>query len=138
VLVVVLAVVLVVVLVVVVVVALAVVLLVVVVVVVVLVVVILVVVLLLLLVAVVVVVVVLSYIFSFKLIFKSNIIFCENTGWPLTKQDLFDQKAAYKGKEAILGAFEKLRKAATSFVMPVCPPARNSAPTLLIFMKFYI
>jgi len=39
----------------------------------------------------------------------------------------------------LLGAFEKLWKAASSFVMSACPSARNnSAPTERIFLKFGI
>jgi hypothetical protein len=39
----------------------------------------------------------------------------------------------------LLGAFEKLWKAASNFVMSVCPSARNkSAPTERIFLKFGI
>ena len=52
-----------------------------------------------------------------------------------------------KEKEALLGAFEKLRKATFSFVMSVCPsvhlsirpsPWNNSSPTGRYFMKFNI
>jgi hypothetical protein len=40
-------------------------------------------------------------------------------------------------KKRFLGAFAKLRKAAISFVMSVCPSAWNNAPpTGRIFMKF--
>jgi hypothetical protein len=48
-----------------------------------------------------------------------------------------------KGREelGLLGAFAKLRKAAVSFVMSVCPSVRmsawiNSAPTGRMFVKF--
>jgi len=52
-----------------------------------------------------------------------------------------------KGKEALLGAFEKLRKATVSFVMSVCPPVHlsicpfpwnNSSPTGRNYVKFDI
>jgi hypothetical protein len=51
------------------------------------------------------------------------------------------------GKEAFLGAFEKLRKVTVSFVMSFCPPVHpsirpylwnNSSPTRRNFMKINI
>jgi hypothetical protein len=38
--------------------------------------------------------------------------------------------------QCFLGTFAKLRKATISFVMSVCPSARNSAPTGQIYMEF--